>query len=254
MTTSDQINELAEALAQAQGKIEGAVKDKTNPHYGSRYATLDAVREACRMPLSLYGLSVVQPIGRLEDGTLCTYTRLLHRSGQWLQDGGTPLLLSKDDMQGLGSALTYSRRFGLMAMVGIAPEDDDGNAAVQKGAAPTLTIEAPTDVPAPTLPSGAVLLKKVEKKLSAKGKPYWLYSLSDARVVKDWEEPRAKFAEQAAQLLWPVVVEVKDDPKWGASVKSLTRADIIKTMPKVNVVPPVVEDEPPPLDDSDIAF
>jgi hypothetical protein len=58
-------------------------------------------------------------------------TRLLHGSGQWIQDGGVPLIPSKQDMQGLGSALTYSRRYGLMAMVGIAPEDDDGNAAIR---------------------------------------------------------------------------------------------------------------------------
>jgi hypothetical protein len=68
----------------------------------------------------------------MEDGKHVTITRLMHSSGQWIEDGGVPLILSKDDMQGLGSALTYSRRYGLMSMVGVAPEDDDGNAASQK--------------------------------------------------------------------------------------------------------------------------
>ncbi len=133
MTTSDQINEIATALAKAQGQIEGAVKGKENPHFRSKYADLGAVWDACREHLAKNGISVLQPVGRLEDGTPCTFTRLLHSSGQWVQDGGTPLLLSKQDMQGLGSALTYSRRYGLMSMVGIAPEDDDAEAATGRG-------------------------------------------------------------------------------------------------------------------------
>ena len=131
MTQSDMINELATALAKAQGAIEGAVKGKENPHFRSKYADLGAVWEACREHLSKNGIAVVQPVGTI-GGQLCTITRLLHSSGQWIQDEGIPLLLSKQDMQGLGSALTYSRRYGLMSMVGIAPEDDDGNAASQK--------------------------------------------------------------------------------------------------------------------------
>lgn len=135
MRTSDQINELAAALAIAQGAIEGAAKDKTNPHFKSSYADLASVWEACREHLAKNGLSVVQPVVKLLDGPTVLVTRLLHRSGQWIEDGGIPLLSSKEDMQGLGSALTYARRYGLMAMVGIAPEDDDGNAATSKPAA-----------------------------------------------------------------------------------------------------------------------
>lgn len=139
MRTSTEINEIAAALAKAQGAIEGAVKGKENPHFRSRYADLGAVWEACREHLSKNGIAVIQPLARHDsqtvggDAGLCTVTRLVHASGQWMEDDGIPLLLSKQDMQGLGSALTYSRRYGLMAMVGIAPEDDDGNAASAKG-------------------------------------------------------------------------------------------------------------------------
>lgn len=135
MRTSEQINEIATALAKAQGAIEGAVKGSVNPHFRSKYADLGAVWDACREELTKNGISVIQPVARVshpvhpEMHQLVTITRLVHSSGQWMEDGGIPLLLSKDDMQGLGSALTYSRRYGLMAMVGIAPEDDDGNAA-----------------------------------------------------------------------------------------------------------------------------
>ena len=131
MRTSEQINEIATALAKAQGAIEGAKKDSINPHFKNRYADLAAVWDACREQLSKNGISVIQPVETTVEGKTITVTRLMHSSGQWIQDGGIPLLLSKDDMQGLGSALTYSRRYGLMAMVGIAPEDDDANAAVQ---------------------------------------------------------------------------------------------------------------------------
>lgn len=134
MRTSDQINEIAAALAKAQGAIEGAVKGSVNPHFRSKYADLGAVWDACREHLTKQGIAVLQPVGRDEMGQRCTFTRLTHASGQWMEDDGIPLLLSKDDMQGLGSALTYSRRYGLMAMVGIAPEDDDGNAASAKPA------------------------------------------------------------------------------------------------------------------------
>ncbi len=150
MTHSESINELATALAKAQGAIEGALKGKENPHFRSKYADLGAVWDACRDALSKNGISVVQPVGHSSDGTLCTITRICHSSGQWMQDDGIPLLLSKQDMQGLGSALTYSRRYGLMSMVGIAPEDDDGNAATKSSGQVAQTLKAS----APVAPAG----------------------------------------------------------------------------------------------------
>lgn len=125
---TDTINELAEALAKAQGEIQGATKDTDNPFFKSKYADLAAVWDACRSPLSKNGLSVVQQ-PRAFESQLRLVTRLMHSSGQWIEDEGFPLLLTKQDMQGLGSATTYARRYGLMAAVGIAPEEDDGNAA-----------------------------------------------------------------------------------------------------------------------------
>lgn len=139
MRTSEQINEIATALAKAQGAIEGAVKGNINPHFKSKYADLGAVWEACREHLSKNGIAVIQPVD-----PQCVTTRLIHSSGQWVEDGGIPLKLSKDDMQGLGSAMTYARRYGLMAMVGIAPEDDDGNAASQPSAARPVAVTAPS--------------------------------------------------------------------------------------------------------------
>lgn len=128
---SDDIKELAAALSKAQGEISGAEKGAENPHFKSRYADLASVWNACREPLAKNGLSVVQQ-PRAYNDQLRLVTQVIHSSGQWIEDEGFPLILTKQDMQGLGSAVTYARRYGLMSAVGIAPEDDDGNAASVK--------------------------------------------------------------------------------------------------------------------------
>jgi hypothetical protein len=127
MNQSETITELAKALSKAQAVMEGAKKDSQNPHLKNKYADLASVWDACRKPLTDNGLSVVQ----LTDGgpeTVTILTRLLHISGEWLE-GSLTLKPVKQDPQGIGSVVTYGRRYSLMAMVGISPEDDDGNEA-----------------------------------------------------------------------------------------------------------------------------
>lgn len=126
---TESIDKLAAALAKAQGEIGGAKKTGENPHFKSKYADLASVVEAIREPFAKQGLATHQAY-RSNDGNLHIVTRIIHSSGQWMEDDGVPLLLSKQDMQGLGSASTYARRYGLMAAAGVAPEDDDGNDAV----------------------------------------------------------------------------------------------------------------------------
>lgn len=129
MHKSDSIDALAAALAKAQAKIESATKSAKNPFYKSSYADLPAVWEACRKPLTDNGLSVVQLTDTSENGTVLESV-LMHSSGQWISCH-YPIKAVKDDPQSMGSALTYSRRYSLMALVGIVAdfEDDDGNAA-----------------------------------------------------------------------------------------------------------------------------
>ena len=130
---TDTTSQLAAALCKAQAQIRGAAKDATNPHFQSRYADLASVWEACRKPLTDNGLSVVQFTRYHADlQGFVLVTKLLHVSGE-SEEGITPLLTGKGDMQALGSAITYARRYGLAAMVGVAPDDDDGNAAVAEG-------------------------------------------------------------------------------------------------------------------------
>jgi hypothetical protein len=128
METSEHINELAAALAKAQGAIKGAVKDSTNPHFRSSDADLASVWEACRSALTENSLAVVQTPHTDEAGNCHVVTMMIHASGQWIRDTFS-LPPTKADPQGYGSAITYMRRYALAAIVGVAPEDDDGNAA-----------------------------------------------------------------------------------------------------------------------------
>jgi hypothetical protein len=128
MNHSEAINEIAAALAKAQGAVEGAEKGKVNPAFKSKYADLASVWTACREALSTNGLAVVQIPQQTPEG-LILVTMLTHSSGQWFSSR-YPIEPMKRDPQGFGSAISYARRYCLMAMVGIAPEDDDGEAAM----------------------------------------------------------------------------------------------------------------------------
>lgn len=127
MSQSEQIDELFAALSIAQGKIEGAKKDQKNPHFKSMFAGLSATWDACREALAENGLAVVQTTMPTADGIFLV-TTLGHKSGQWIR-GETPLFMDRQGMQPLGSAITYARRYGLQGVTGIAPVDDDGEAA-----------------------------------------------------------------------------------------------------------------------------
>lgn len=121
---SEAINELAEALSKAQSEIQDAEKNANNPHYGKSYADLSAVLQATREPLSKNFLSVSQIVVSEGDDYFLE-TTLLHKSGQFIS-AKLKLLLMKKDMQGLGGAITYARRYSLASIVGIAQEDADG--------------------------------------------------------------------------------------------------------------------------------
>lgn len=134
MNKSDDIKELAEALSLAQGEMHGAEKDGTNPAFARggvmlRYATLASVWESIRKPLSDHGLSIVQSPGSTEQGMMQITTILLHKSGQFIEDTFSIPAGSVVTAQSMGSAITYARRYTLMAICGIAPDDDDGNEA-----------------------------------------------------------------------------------------------------------------------------
>lgn len=126
---SPQINELAAALCNLQSELKPAVKDSSNPYFKSKYADLNSIWDSCRALLHKNGLSVTQTMDARDGNCSSLSTTLLHTSGQWVA-GEQPLNPVRDDPQGIGSAITYARRYGLAAILGIvADEDDDGNAA-----------------------------------------------------------------------------------------------------------------------------
>lgn len=121
---------IAVALAAAQATMGKALKSANNPHFKSKYADLASVVDACMPSLNEHGIAVIQPTTD-DDGGRFVETILIHgESGEELRCR-VPLIVAKNDMQGYGSAVTYARRYGLMSMAGIAPEDDDGNAAAK---------------------------------------------------------------------------------------------------------------------------
>ena len=131
------------ALAAAQAEMGRAIKDVTNPHFRQKYADLGNVMDACMPALSKHGISVVQPFAS-DENERCIKTVLTHGETESSVECAIPLILGKNDMQGLGSAITYARRYGLMTMTGIAPDDDDGNAAAATGPAPEIKSFAQT--------------------------------------------------------------------------------------------------------------
>lgn len=129
MVKSESIANLAKSLATVQASLTPAKKDSTNPFFNSKYADLSSVWESCRELLAKNGLSVIQGNRVGANNTVIVETILAHESGEWIQSE-LSMPLAKNDPQGVGSAITYGRRYGLAAMIGIVADvDDDGNAA-----------------------------------------------------------------------------------------------------------------------------
>ena len=124
----DNIAKIAAALVKAQKAFGPALKTSSNPHFRSKYADLSACVEAVIDGLNDNGIALIQR-QHPHDGGVAVETIFVHESGETLSAGTLTVPASKQDPQGYGSALTYARRYSLMAACGIAPEDDDGNAA-----------------------------------------------------------------------------------------------------------------------------
>ena len=124
------MQKIASALVKAQKAFGPALKSSTNPHFRSKYADLSACVEAVIDGLNENGIALIQIPHECESG-VTVETLFIHESGETLSAGRLHVPATKQDAQGYGSALTYARRYSLMAACGIAPEDDDGNAAVK---------------------------------------------------------------------------------------------------------------------------
>lgn len=192
---------IAKALAAAQAEMGKALKQSNNPHFRSKYADLGNVMDACIPALNKHGIAVIQPFVVGEFGN-AVKTVLLHESGETLECH-VPLLLGKNDMQGLGSAITYARRYGLMSMAGIAPEDDDGNAAAASGPAKPVKVKPE---PEPTFDPAAAAER-------IKGKIRAAKTMDDLKAAYTSEAATIKEVEQADPGLAAQIVTLKDKRK-----------------------------------------
>jgi hypothetical protein len=137
-------NKVAAALVKAQKEFGPALKSSTNPHFKNRYADLAACVEAVVEALNNNGIALTQRVSSYDNGVIVE-TVFIHESGEVINCGQLQVPATKQDAQGYGSALTYARRYSLMAACGIAPEDDDGNAASRRPSAPAQPIADITD-------------------------------------------------------------------------------------------------------------
>lgn len=192
---TDSLSNIAAALAAAQAEIGGAAKSKVNPHFKSSYADLSEVMDACRAALTKNGIAVVQMPSA--DGPAVTLrTMLLHKSGEYL-DSSLTMTATQNTPQAIGSAITYARRYALAAMVGIAPEDDDGNAAThrQPPAAKVPEVKAPAGFGEWLMDLEAVALEGTKALQEA-----WQSSSAELRAhltktdANKWERIKAKAA------------------------------------------------------------
>jgi hypothetical protein len=156
---------IASALVRAQRGFAPALKTSTNPHFRSKYVDLAGCIEAVVDALNAAGIALIQRTS--EDNTGVTVeTVFVHESGEMMECGKLHVPASKQDPQGYGSALTYARRYSLMAAAGIAPEDDDGNAA-SKTPAPKVSATKTDLVPPTRMAVVADVAAAIDKRMSA---------------------------------------------------------------------------------------
>lgn len=192
------MKELFAALSAAFGDIEGASKDRLNPAFKSKYADLSSVVDAIKPALVKQHLFFTQ-ITHEAEGGVCVETVVMHKSGEQMSFGKLFVPASKQDAQGFGSALTYCRRYSLMSAFGVAPEDDDGNAAASSapshgssnGAPPRPARQQPDPLTGPmkTRAEARVKYGDIVRDLHACGDPEMLSAFiqSESDVLSQFE-------------------------------------------------------------------
>lgn len=211
MNQTEDIKDLVAALAKAQGKMEPAKFNKVNPHFKNRYADFTSCMDACRVPLSENGLSIMQYCETINE-KLTLVTMLAHTSGQWIKSH-FPLNPAKMDSQSIGSAMTYAKRYSLSAMLGIVSdeeEDDDGEAAHGRDSRPMAirssvkAINAPTKISTQQVTEIEGYLKQLPGEV-AKGCMEWI----NTRGFKNIAEISPEFMEEVKARLRIKIAQLK---------------------------------------------
>jgi hypothetical protein len=188
---SESIANLAASLAAAQGELKSIGKDRENSHFRNKYATLDSIMETVRPTLAKHGLSVIQGMTfPTEDanGVVRAFvleTMLLHKSGEFISNASV-MPVVKSDPQGVGSAITYGRRYGVSALLALATdEDDDGNAAAAAPQKRQPNRAQPTAQNAAAAPAARMTLAQAEA-VTVKGKTLKEMSGKQVAHVLEW--------------------------------------------------------------------
>jgi len=178
---SDSVAKIAKALLAAQRQIDGVAKDGTNPFHKSRYATLPDVIEAVKGALNDAGIVISQAAFAADNG-IGIQTTLLHESGEWISDE-LVMPLAKADPQGAGSAITYGRRYGLSALVGLRAVDDDAELACGRAKAAAAETAKPQPVAAAKPNTKRLAQLIADRKVADAWIDAWLMS----RRVLSWD-------------------------------------------------------------------
>ena len=253
MNRSESIASLAAALSKAQAAIQPALKDKTNPAFRSHYATLESVVEACRDSLAKNDLAVLQfPCDHEAADRVALRTMLLHKSGEFVEET-VSTRITKCDPQGVGSALTYLRRYSLASIVGVTTtEDDDGNAASQsqpsRQTAPAPQPERPATsapritpniAPADTVAwTGTLAYVKSEQKTSKAGREYtatrigWTTDDGTKVYATTFSETDGAFANRAKTQSLPVRITYRVTDR-GTDVVTIDPAEPVSAVQEI---------------------
>lgn len=199
---------LSAALVKASAEIGGAVKDKTNPHFRSKYADLSAVIEAIKPALSKNGLTFIQQFKEASSG-VSVETVIVHESGEVMSTGALFVPATKQDAQGYGSAITYARRYSLQTAFGVPAEDDDGNAASKQSS----TTQQKLSPVAATMSSEGISVSSEQAQAVDQIRNF-IQLGDDARVVQIWNEN----GNDGKVAIWSLL-----DSKERAAIKKLQK-------------------------------
>lgn len=251
MKKSDQIDELVKALCAFQAELPSIRRDGVNPFHSSAYATFDHIVKIAAPLLSKQGLAVSQPMETLENGDVILNTMLMHASGQYM-GSEVKLLLDKRNMQGLGSAITYARRYSYSSVLGLVTDvDDDGNEAVKPGNPKGgKSVAEPKNKPAPTSSRPSVPDEKEGPQMASAQQisqlsTYWaammLTDENKAEAFKFLKAPNAKkFGDLTQEQAETLITMMK------AKQEKLQKEDEAKAAASAQKADTTPEDKPEP--------
>lgn len=226
---SESIVNLAVAITKFNGEVHSIAKDAKNPHFKNNYASLDNIVEEIRPILQKHGLSVLQIPGGDGENVIMK-TMLLHESGEWLESEPLVMRPVKNDPQGMGSCITYARRYSLCSMLSLSTGiDDDGNAASQ----PQQTAQKPTQATQNAQPQNHTPSNPPPARQSSSAPHSFkseVYRLR-AEQFMDWNELQKVAERVLGRKISGKVTALQDDKEWELIANELKSFNLDPALP-----------------------